>query len=316
MENPAPGVPNPLLQEIMEAFEAGSGMRMSFDDLTGMLNGAHTDVPAMRLDEGHQFHVCAYCQLAKKPDWGRDCTRNKVAVNRLVVQRKAGLDGLCHLGLFDLAEPLVIRGRVLGVFYYGSVVVRGEEARSEARVRRYCARKGLDPAPHLAALTEVPRIERESVARHRETLRAVARLAAFCFDASGVRPELYKLRVLRYPYWDPQDVPNVVRQAIAYIATHLHEPFIVKDLADHLHCHPDFLGRRFKQSMGEDLSAYLLHARVERAKRLLANPKLTIEDAAEGAGFSDRSHFSKAFRRLTGVPPGEFQRAAREGRTS
>ncbi len=295
----------------MEAFEAGSGMRMSFDDLTGMFNGAHTDVPAMRLDEGHQFHVCAYCQLAKQPDWGRDCTRNKVAVNRLVSRRREGLHGLCHLGLLDIAEPLVIRGRVLGVFYYGSVVVRGEEAASEARIRRYCARMRLDPATYLEALRAVPRIDAESVPRHHETLRTVARLARFFFDASGVRPELYKTRALRFPYNDPQDVPHVVRQAIAYIATHLHEPFIVKDLADHLHCHPDFLGRKFKQSMGTDLSVYLLQARVELAKRLLANPRLTIEDAAERAGFSDRSHFSKAFRRLTGVPPGEFQRQAR-----
>lgn len=303
----------PLLQELMEAFEQGSGMRMSFDDLTGMFNGAHTDVPEMRLDAEHQFHLCEYCQLAKKPDWGKECTRNKVAVNRLVMQRKEGLQGLCHLGLFDIAEPLVIRGRVLGVFYYGSVVVRGREAEAEARVRRHCARKGLEPQPYLEELARTPRIEPESVPRHRETLRTVARLARFFFDASGVRPELYKTRALRYPYWDPQDVPHVVRQAIAYVTAHLHEPFIVKNLADHLNCHPDFLGRKFKQSMGVDLSAYLMQARVELAKRLLANPRLTIEDAADGAGFSDRSHFTKAFRRLTGMPPGEYQRKARQG---
>lgn len=313
MEPPTSEAARPLLQDLMQAFEAGSGMHMSFDDLTGMFNGAHTDVPEMRLDEGHQFHACAYCQLAKEPDWGRDCTRNKVAVNRLVVRRREGLNGLCHLGLFDIAEPLVIRERVLGVFYYGSVVVRGEEAKSEERVRRYCARMGLEATPYLEALTAVPRIEAASVPGHHETLRTVARLARFFFDASGVRPELYKTRALRFPYYDPQDVPHVVRLAIAYIAKNLHEPFIVKDLADHLNCHPDFLGRKFKQSMGTDLSAYLMQARVDLAKRLLVNPRLTIEDVAEGAGFSDRSHFSKAFRRIAGVPPGEFQRRARRG---
>lgn len=303
-------VSRPLLQELMESFEAGSGMRMSFDDLTGMFNGAHTDVPAMRLDAGHQFHVCEYCELAKKPDWGRDCTRNKVAVNRLVIRRGAGLNGLCHLGLFDIAEPLVIRDRVLGVFYYGSVVVKGQEKRAAMRIRRYCARMGHDAAPYLEALKTVPRIDPESIPGHRRTLRTVARLARFFFDASGVRPELYKTRALRYPYNDPQDVPYVVREAIAYIAAHLQEPFIVKDLADHLNCHPDFLGRKFKQSMGTDLSLYLLEARIERAKRLLANPRVTIEDAAELSGFSDRFHFSKAFRRIAGVPPGEFQKRA------
>ena len=306
---PAPtDVSRPLLQELMESFETGTGMHMSFDDLTGMLNGAHTDVPAMRLDEEHQFHMCEYCQLAKKPDWSRDCTRNKIAVNRLVVRRKAGLNGLCHLGLFDIAEPLIIAGRVIGVFYYGSVVVKGQEKRAALRIRRYCSRMGYEPAPYLEALKAVPKIDPESIPQHRQTLRTVARLARFFFDASGVRPELYKIRALRYPYLDPQDVPYVVREAIAYIAAHRQEPFIVKDLADHLNCHPDFLGRKFKQSMGTDLSLYLLQARIDRAKRLLANSKITIEDAAELSGFSDRVHFSKAFRRLVGIPPGEFQK--------
>lgn len=304
----SPGSSLALLQEVMEAFESGSGLRMSFDDLTGMLNGAHLDVPAMHLDESHQFHACAYCQLAKAPDWGRDCTRNKVAVNRLVMRRQAGIDGLCHLGLFDIAEPLIIRGHVLGVFYFGSVVVKGTEERAAARIRRYCERKGYDATTYLKALETVPKIDPDAVPRHRETLRTVARLACFFFEASGVRPEHYKIRPLRYPYYDPQDVPYVVREAITYIAANLQEPFIVKDLADHLNCHPDFLGRKFKQAMGTDLSLYLLQVRVDRAKRLLANPKITIEDAAEMAGFSDRFHFSKAFRRLAGMPPGEFQR--------
>jgi AraC-like DNA-binding protein/ligand-binding sensor protein len=306
---PAPtDATRPLLQELMESFEAGSGMHMSFDDLTGMFNGAHTDVPAMRLDAGHQFHACHYCELAKKPDWGRDCTRNKVAVNRLVVRRKEGLDGICHLGLYDIAEPLIIRDRVLGVFYYGSVMVKGREKQAVIRARRYCERMGYDPEPYLEALKTVRRIDPETIPQHRETLRTVARLARFFFDASGVRPDLYKVRALRYPYHDPQDVPYIVREAIAYIAAHLQEPFIVKDLADHLNCHPDFLGRKFKQAMGTDLSLYLLQARIERAKRLLANPKVSIGDAADLSGFSDRFHFSKAFRRLAGMPPGEFQR--------
>lgn len=303
-----PEASRPLLQELMESFEAGTGMHMSFDDLTGTLNGAHLDVPAMRLDESHQFHACKFCQFAKTADWSRDCTRNKIAINRLVVRRQTGLNGLCHLGLFDIAEPLIIEGRVIGVFYYGSVAVKGQESRSALRIHRYCGRMGYDPAPYLKAFKAVAKIDPETIPHHRQTLRTVARLAQFFFEASGVRPELYKLRALRYPYHDPQDVPHVVRQVIAYITAHLQEPFIVKDLADHLNCHPDFLGRKFKQSMGTELSLYLLQARIERAKRLLANPKLTIEDAAELSGFSDRFHFSKAFRRLTGVPPGEFQK--------
>ena len=45
----------------------------------------------------------------------------------------------------------------------------------------------------------------------------------------------------------------------------------MRDIAKHLHCHPDFLSRKFKQYVDIDLSNYILKARIERAKELLKN---------------------------------------------
>ncbi len=38
------------------------------------------------------------------------------------------------------------------------------------------------------------------------------------------------------------------------------------------------------------------------------NPKKTIDDIAEDCGFTDRIHFSKVFKRLTGETPGQYRR--------
>lgn len=298
-----------ILQDLLCAFERQTGMRMSFEDLTGCLNGVHRDVPAMELDWNHQFHTCALCKLAKTNEAGhRDCIRNKLVANRLVIQRRTGLHGLCHLGLFDLAEPLIYHERVLGVFYFGCVVLRGTEALIRQRITRYCAKRKLDLEPFLEIIASLPVIEPESIPGHQENLRAVARIAQFFYQTGGVRPELYRFRALTVPYLDPKDVPAVVKETLHYICTHLNEPFIVKDLATRMHCHPDFLSRKFKQHVGIDLSLYLQQLRVERAKVLLKNPKLSIDDAAEEAGFTDRVHFGKVFRRVTGMPPGEFRK--------
>ena len=110
--------------------------------------------------------------------------------------------------------------------------------------------------------------------------------------------------------------PFVVKQAIAYVEARVAEPFNVKQLAAHLRCHPDSLSRSFKQHMGVDLSGYIRQVRIDRARELLREPGMLIDDAAERSGFSDRIHFTKVFRRVTGMTPGQFQRQFRGAATT
>lgn len=107
-------------------------------------------------------------------------------------------------------------------------------------------------------------------------------------------------------------VPYVIQETLRYVAAHTGETYNIKDIAAHLRCHPDFLSRKFKQHMDTDLSAYIRRMRVAHASELLKQPGVLIDDVAERAGFSDRIHFMKVFRRITGQTPGQFQRLQRE----
>ncbi len=289
--------------------ERETGLFMSFDDQTGFLMGVHIDVPAMNLDYTHLIHDCSFCLFAKKnPSLAKDCHRNKVVSNRLVIRSQKGLDGFCHLGLLDLAEPLVYQGKVLGVFYYGSVLVREQEKMTHARIRRYCARRKIDSKPYFAALKKITVIDAASIPRHQQALRTVVALAHHLCESGGVRADIYKTRKLTVPITDPEETPYIVQETIRYASTHMHESFNVKDLAIHLRCHPDFLSRKFKECTGHNLSTYVLQIRIDRAKHLLENAKIGIKVVAEQSGFPDRAHFSKVFRRMTGVTPGQYQK--------
>jgi AraC family transcriptional regulator len=46
--------------------------------------------------------------------------------------------------------------------------------------------------------------------------------------------------------------------------------------------------------------------RVERAKVLISERKLTLAEVAAVAGFSDQSQFAKHFRRIVGCTPGRY----------
>jgi AraC family transcriptional regulator len=70
--------------------------------------------------------------------------------------------------------------------------------------------------------------------------------------------------------------------------------------------------RQFKRATGLPPHQYLILRRVERAKQpLQGGGDLSLAEVAAGAGFSDQSQFSRHFKRLVGVTPGQFRTPAR-----
>src|ERR1700733_13193500 len=79
------------------------------------------------------------------------------------------------------------------------------------------------------------------------------------------------------------------------------------DLSRHVGRHPVQISRQFHQRFGCTLSEYMRRIRVARAQSLLSRLDLEISDIALACGFCDQSHFSTVFRRVTGMPPGQYR---------
>jgi len=61
--------------------------------------------------------------------------------------------------------------------------------------------------------------------------------------------------------------------------------------------------RLFKDETGLTPHQYVLRRRIERAQTLLAHQRVPLTEVALQVGFSDYSHFSKMFARITGINP-------------
>ena len=68
------------------------------------------------------------------------------------------------------------------------------------------------------------------------------------------------------------------------------------------------LARAFRQSTGVPPHRWLLDRRVERAKELLPNSKLSLSDVALACGFGDQSHFTRTFTAAVRLSPGVWRR--------
>lgn len=64
--------------------------------------------------------------------------------------------------------------------------------------------------------------------------------------------------------------------------------------------------RAFKRRYGFPPHAYGLHVRVDRGRQLLRQGRSVAEAAAAG-DFTDQSHFTRHFRRIWGVTPGQYR---------
>jgi AraC-like DNA-binding protein len=84
-------------------------------------------------------------------------------------------------------------------------------------------------------------------------------------------------------------------------------PPSLQELADAVGANRFVLLRQFRHRVGLPPHAYVLRLRVDRARSLLARGA-DIADVAFLLGFSDQSHFSRLFKRVVGIPPGDYRR--------
>lgn len=102
-------------------------------------------------------------------------------------------------------------------------------------------------------------------------------------------------------------VRSPVAEAISYIHRHLAEPVAVPTLARHVNLSPSAFSRLFRDATGGSPYQYVKHARLNRARELLADERLSVSDIAGRIGYSSTSHFIKEFRARFGATPGRYR---------
>jgi AraC-like DNA-binding protein len=102
-----------------------------------------------------------------------------------------------------------------------------------------------------------------------------------------------------------------VQRTRRFLDEHFAERVSLQDLARLTGLSPYYLHRSFSRKIGMPPHAYQVQARVTRALWLLRRGR-SISDAASSVGFVDQSHFSRHFKRTTGVTPGQFVQSEQE----
>lgn len=99
-----------------------------------------------------------------------------------------------------------------------------------------------------------------------------------------------------------------VQAVIDYLEKNYGKNTDITFLAAHFHISSDYLRHLFKKETGENLTSYITHVKIEKAKLLLSTGQYKISEIAHLTGFNTSQYFGTVFRKQAGMTPREFIR--------
>jgi len=108
---------------------------------------------------------------------------------------------------------------------------------------------------------------------------------------------------------------RAVAEALQFIHDNYARDVGLDDIAAAAHLSPSQLTRLVKQTLGVSPYQHVIQVRVNNARHLLSagSGRRSLAEIASAVGFSDQSHLTRHFKRLTGVTPRRFRESSHRG---
>lgn len=214
--------------------------------------------------------------------WARCCPmessavhRHRTALQTLLKRRQySSLGGYVSRALRGEKEPGI------ACFAFVPVMVEAVWSQTDLSLEELC--QGL-------SLGDMTRRPREALLAWIDQL--LPKLKA-CAPASGAQP---------------------IQRVTAAIEADCSLPYSQLNLSRSLGITPAYFCRLFREQTGQHFSSYLMRVRMEKAKALLAAGGLSLQEIGERCSYPNKSYFCQVFRRYTGMTPGEYEAAAKNG---
>ncbi|HIW35314.1 MAG TPA: helix-turn-helix domain-containing protein, partial [Candidatus Paenibacillus intestinavium] len=95
---------------------------------------------------------------------------------------------------------------------------------------------------------------------------------------------------------------------VSYIEMHYNEELTLQEIADTFLISREYISRKFKQEYAISFTEYVTSFRLNKAKSLLLNRNLKLNQIAEMVGIPDVKYFSKVFKKHEGLTPNEYRK--------
>lgn len=102
--------------------------------------------------------------------------------------------------------------------------------------------------------------------------------------------------------------PSTIRKIMDEIKERYTENITLTGLAEKYSISVSYLSELLKEHLQLSFSEYISSKRIQKAKELLADDSLSIEQIAEQTGYNDYFYFTKVFKKNTGISPSKYRK--------
>ncbi|MCJ7840605.1 helix-turn-helix domain-containing protein [Lederbergia sp. NSJ-179] len=105
---------------------------------------------------------------------------------------------------------------------------------------------------------------------------------------------------------------NLRKDLLSYIQEHFKDyDLSLEGLADHFELSVPYLSKFIKEQTGETFTQYVLSLRMEEVKKQLRETNQPIKEIVAHVGYKDVANFTRRFKQLEGVTPGQYRKLNR-----
>ncbi len=102
---------------------------------------------------------------------------------------------------------------------------------------------------------------------------------------------------------------SIIHPAVDYIHKNFTSELLnISDLAAMCDITPEYFRSIFKSFYGTSPVKYINDLKITHAKELISSGMYSLSDCAELSGYTDMSHFSREFKKKTGICPSEYNK--------
>lgn len=108
--------------------------------------------------------------------------------------------------------------------------------------------------------------------------------------------------------FDEEVSPTMIRRIVQEIQKNYTENITLTDLSKRYGISISHLSGLLKEELQLSFSEYITSKRIQRAKELLRDERLSVEEIAERVGYRDYFYFTKVFKKNTGISPSKYRK--------
>ena len=122
---------------------------------------------------------------------------------------------------------------------------------------------------------------------------------------------IYSLQQEYFLEYFPTKKFEIIKLAVEYIHENYTKELIsIEALSKMCDITPEYFRKIFKSFYGISPIRYINNLKITRAKELLKSKMYSTTEVAVQAGYTEMSHFSREFKKATGVSPSEYKKSA------